>query len=100
MGYAVFHGYSSPAAGGDSRSRHGQLAVHPQDDRAGGVVHGGAGHRRNADGVDGSGRGVAGMAAGGAALLWPGISGDTLLAIGFGGLHILFGTVIAVKYGG
>jgi len=40
------------------------------------------------------------MAAGAAALLWPGLSGDTLLAAGFGGLHIVFGTVIAVKYGG
>src|SRR3954454_21011688 len=40
------------------------------------------------------------MAAGAAALLWPGLSGDTLLAVGFGGLHILFGTVMAVKYGG
>jgi hypothetical protein len=43
------------------------------------------------------------MAAGGAALLWPVASagsGDVLLAAAFGGLHILFGTIIAVKYGG
>jgi hypothetical protein len=40
------------------------------------------------------------MAVGAAALLWPAVSGDTLLAGAFGGLHILFGTVIAVKYGG
>jgi hypothetical protein len=40
------------------------------------------------------------MAAGAVALLWPGMSGDALLGAGFGGLHILFGTVIAVKYGG
>ena len=26
--------------------------------------------------------------------------GDVLLAAGFGGLHIIFGTIIAVKYGG
>lgn len=40
------------------------------------------------------------MAAGAAALLLPAASGDVLLAAGFGGLHIVFGTVIAVKYGG
>jgi hypothetical protein len=39
------------------------------------------------------------MAAGAAALLEP-AAGCVLLAAGFGGLHILFGTVIAVKYGG
>jgi hypothetical protein len=40
------------------------------------------------------------MAAGAVALLVPGAPGDVLLAAGFGGLHIIFGTVIAVKYGG
>jgi hypothetical protein len=40
------------------------------------------------------------MAMGALALLWPGISGDALLAATFGGLHIVFGTIIAVKYGG
>lgn len=38
------------------------------------------------------------MAAGAAALWLPG--SDVLLAAVFGGLHILFGTIIAVKYGG
>ncbi len=41
------------------------------------------------------------MAAGAAALFWPGLApGDAMLAATFGGLHIVFGTVIAVKYGG
>jgi hypothetical protein len=40
------------------------------------------------------------MAAGAVALLVPSVSGDVLLAAGFGGLHIVFGTIIAVKYGG
>ena len=40
------------------------------------------------------------MAAGGAALLGPAGWGNALLAAGFGGLHILFGIVITVKYGG
>jgi hypothetical protein len=39
------------------------------------------------------------MAAGAAALIEP-AAGCVLLAAGFGGLHILFGTIIAVKYGG
>jgi len=39
------------------------------------------------------------MAAGAAALLAP-AAGCVLLAAGFAGLHILFGTIIAVKYGG
>jgi hypothetical protein len=40
------------------------------------------------------------MLAGALALFLPAASGDLLLAAGFGGLHILFGTIIAVKYGG
>jgi len=40
------------------------------------------------------------MAVGAAVLLLPSVSGDVALAFGFGGLHIVFGTVIAVKYGG
>jgi hypothetical protein len=40
------------------------------------------------------------MAAGAAALLGPSAWGNLLLAAGFGGLHILFGIVITVKYGG
>jgi hypothetical protein len=40
------------------------------------------------------------MAAGAAALLAPAAPGDIFLAAGFGGLHLIFGTVIAVKYGG
>jgi hypothetical protein len=39
------------------------------------------------------------MAVGAAALLAP-ASGPLLLAAGFGGLHIVFGVIIAVKYGG
>ncbi len=38
------------------------------------------------------------MAAGVVALWLPG--GDALLAASFGGLHLVFGTIIAVKYGG
>ena len=40
------------------------------------------------------------MLAGAAALFARGASPDVLLAAGFGGLHIVFGTIIAVKYGG
>lgn len=40
------------------------------------------------------------MAAGAASLLWPGLNANTILAGGFGGLHIVFGFLIAVKYGG
>jgi hypothetical protein len=40
------------------------------------------------------------MALGVAGLLLPVAAGDILLAAGFGGVHIVFGTVIAVKYGG
>jgi len=39
------------------------------------------------------------MMVGSMALLVPGYN-DELLAAGFGGLHVVFGTVIAVKYGG
>ncbi len=40
------------------------------------------------------------MFTGAVALLLTGVSGDVALAAGFGGLHIIFGTIIAVKYGG
>jgi MFS family permease len=40
------------------------------------------------------------MAAGALALLFPGLDANTMLAVAFGGLHIAFGFVIAVKYGG
>jgi hypothetical protein len=40
------------------------------------------------------------MAAGAVALLWPAAPGEVFLAAGFGGLHILFGTVISIRYGG
>jgi hypothetical protein len=40
------------------------------------------------------------MLAGALALFLPMAAGDLLLAAGFGGLHIIFGTIIAVKYGG
>ncbi len=40
------------------------------------------------------------MTAGTFALVVSGLPGDVILAAGFGGLHILFGTLIAVKYGG
>ena len=39
------------------------------------------------------------MFAGTLALLVPGYN-DQLLAVGFGGLHLVFGTLIAVRYGG
>jgi hypothetical protein len=35
-----------------------------------------------------------------AGLIWPTAPGDVFLAAGFGGLHIIFGTVIAIRYGG
>jgi hypothetical protein len=40
------------------------------------------------------------MLAGSAALFVRGVPPDVLLAAGFGGLHIVFGTIITVKYGG
>jgi len=40
------------------------------------------------------------MGLGAVALFWQGISPDGMLALAFGGLHIVFGTIIAVKYGG
>ena len=40
------------------------------------------------------------MLVGAMALLGPAAWGSVLLAAGFGGLHILFGIVISVKYGG
>ncbi len=40
------------------------------------------------------------MALGATALLAPASWGNALLAAGFGGLHILFGVLISVKYGG
>jgi hypothetical protein len=44
--------------------------------------------------------GLAFMTLGGAALLAAPLAGDAFLAGGFGGLHILFGAIIARKYGG
>ena len=44
--------------------------------------------------------GVCFMAAGTVALALPAAWGDAVLAAGFGGIHMLFGTIIAVKYGG
>jgi hypothetical protein len=40
------------------------------------------------------------MVMGTAALVAPPEWGNGFLAAGFGGLHILFGTIITVKYGG
>jgi len=40
------------------------------------------------------------MAAGVLALFLPTAWGDAALAAGFGGIHMVFGTIIAVKYGG
>lgn len=40
------------------------------------------------------------MTAGTLSLMVPELPGNVLLAAGFGGLHIIFGTIIAVKHGG
>jgi hypothetical protein len=44
--------------------------------------------------------GVAFMVLGSLALLAPASFGDVFLALGFGGLHILFGFYIAWRHGG
>jgi hypothetical protein len=44
--------------------------------------------------------GLSFMALGASAFLLPASWGDSLMALGFGGLHILFGTLIARRYGG
>jgi hypothetical protein len=44
--------------------------------------------------------GISFMIIGALSLFLPQISGDWLMACGFGGLHIVFGTIIARKYGG
>lgn len=44
--------------------------------------------------------GVLFMGIGGAAFLIPGLERDVILAGGFGGLHIVFGAIIARRYGG
>lgn len=44
--------------------------------------------------------GICFMILGAGGLLLPAASGDWLMAAGFGGLHIIFGIIIARKYGG
>jgi hypothetical protein len=44
--------------------------------------------------------GICFMVLGAVALFVPGEWGNWLMAAGFGGLHIIFGTIIARKYGG
>lgn len=46
------------------------------------------------------GIGLAFIALGGAALVAPAPWHDPLLALGFGGLNVVFGTVVALRYGG
>jgi len=44
--------------------------------------------------------GISFMIIGAIGLFLPQVSGDWLMAFGFGGLHVVFGTIIARKYGG
>jgi hypothetical protein len=44
--------------------------------------------------------GLAFMAVGAVALLAPAAWGDAFLAAGFGGMHVVFGAVIARRHGG
>ena len=44
--------------------------------------------------------GISIMTIGAVGLFLPQVSGDWLMAFGFGGLHIIFGTIIARRYGG
>jgi hypothetical protein len=44
--------------------------------------------------------GLSFMALGTVALFAPADWGNALLGLGFGGIHIIFGTMITVKYGG
>jgi hypothetical protein len=44
--------------------------------------------------------GISFMIIGAIGLFLPQVSGDWLMAFGFGGLHMIFGTIIARKYGG
>jgi hypothetical protein len=44
--------------------------------------------------------GIAFMVLGGLTLMAPATWGDVLLAAGFGGIHIVFGAIIAGRHGG